>query len=84
MGFPVIRGLVQFGQGALAARVSNSIVFGLRNDLCPRIQSLSFSYHDRTQAGQLMTGAASDVDRAQALLAQGAIMLVSGPLVITG
>ncbi len=84
VGLAVIRGLFQFGQGALAARVSNGIAFDLRNDLYTRIQSLSFSYHDRTHTGQLMTRATSDVDRVQGFIAQGAIMLVSALLMITG
>ncbi|MFO7698031.1 MAG: ABC transporter ATP-binding protein [Anaerolineae bacterium] len=84
VGLALVRGVFQFGQGALAARVSNGVSFDLRNDVYAKIQSLSFGYHDRTHTGQLLTRATSDVDRVQGFIGQGAIMLVSALLMIVG
>ena len=38
------------------------MAFDLRNELFAKIQSLSFSYHDQHQTGQLMTRVTSDVE----------------------
>ncbi len=77
VGTAILRGVLQFVQGAGAARMAQGIAFDMRNDLYAKIQSLSFSYHDKAQTGQLMTRVTSDVDRVQRFVARGAIQFLS-------
>lgn len=77
-----VRAVFQFAQGAWSARVAQGIAFDLRNELYSKIQSLSFSYHDRSQTGQLLTRATSDVDQVQMFAGRGAIMLLSAVLMM--
>ncbi len=84
VGLAVVRALFQFGQGALAARAAQGIAFDMRNNVYAKIQSLSFSYHDRTHTGQLLTRATSDVDRVQGFVGRGAIMFLSAIFMIIG
>lgn len=80
----LVRASFQFSQGALAARAAQGIAFDMRNDVYGKIQSLSFSYHDKVHTGQLLTRSTSDVDRVQRFVGRGAIMLLSAVFMITG
>jgi len=84
VGFAGLRALFQFTQGALAARVAEGVAYDMRNSLYVKIQSLSFSYHDKAQTGQLLTRATSDVDRVQMFVGRGAINLLSALLMMGG
>lgn len=84
LALAVVQGLFQFAQGAWAARSAQGIAFDMRNTLYSKIQSLSFSYHDRSQTGQLLTRATSDVEMVQRFVGQGLITLVSALLMMVG
>ena len=79
-----VRALFQFTQGALSARVAHGIAYDLRNDLYAKIQSLSFSYHDRSHTGQLLTRATSDVELVQGFVGRGATIFLSSLVMIAG
>ncbi|NLX36876.1 MAG: ABC transporter ATP-binding protein [Chloroflexi bacterium] len=80
----LVRALFQFAQGALSARIAHGIAYDLRNDLYAKIQSLSFSYHDRSHTGQLLTRATSDVELVQGFVGRGATTFLSSLVMITG
>jgi ATP-binding cassette subfamily B protein len=86
--FAVVRGVFAFLQTFTAERNSQSVAFDMRNELFAKIQGLSFSYHDRNQTGQLMIRATDDVEKVRLfigqglLIAVGAIILLSGTLII--
>ena len=61
--FAVVRGVFAFVQSYVAERVSQKVAFDFRNELFAKIQTLSFSYHDRNQTGQLMIRATDDVEK---------------------
>jgi ATP-binding cassette subfamily B multidrug efflux pump len=82
--FAVVMALFQFAQGALGARVAHGSAYDMRNELYAKIQSLSFSYHDRAQTGQLLTRATSDVETVQRFVGQGFIMLLSAVFMMAG
>jgi ATP-binding cassette subfamily B protein len=79
-----VRSLFSFFQGVLMARTAQGIAYDMRNALYGRIQSLSFSYHDRAQTGQLMTRATSDVDMVQGFVGNGVLMVISSVLMMAG
>jgi len=84
IGLAVARAVFQFAQGALAARSAQGVAYDLRNEIYSRIQSLSFSYHDRAQTGQLLTRATSDVDRVRMFIGNGAVMFLSAAVMLVG
>src|SRR5688572_4389859 len=47
----VLQGLFRFGETYLTEWVSQSISYKMRNQLYERLVSLSFRYHDSSQAG---------------------------------
>ena len=84
VGFALLQALFQFAQGALAARTAQGVAYDLRNTLYAKIQGLSFSYHDRSHTGQLLTRATSDVEAVQRFVGRGAIMFLSAALMLLG
>jgi ATP-binding cassette subfamily B protein len=79
-----LRSLFTFIQGVLSARVSQGVAYDLRNSLYDHIQSLSFSYHDRSQTGQLLTRATSDVDMVRMFISHGVIQIVTTAVLLGG
>jgi ATP-binding cassette subfamily B multidrug efflux pump len=82
--FSALRGLFAFLQTYWAEKNSQSVAFDLRNDLYAKIQTLSFSYHDRNNTGQLMIRATDDVEKVRLFIGQGLLQLVSAVLLLSG
>lgn len=80
----LLRALFSYLQGVLAARASQGVAYDLRNLLYAHIQSLSFSYHDRAQTGQLLTRATSDVELVRTFISMGVLQLFSALLMMLG
>jgi ATP-binding cassette subfamily B protein len=80
--FAVARGLFAFAQTYMSERVSQSVAFDFRNDLYAKVQRLSFSYHDRTQTGQLMIRATDDVEKVRTFIGQGLLMAAQSLVVL--
>ncbi len=84
VAFAIMRGLFAFAQSYMSETVSQSIAFDLRNDLYSKIQNLSFSYHDRTQTGQLMIRATDDVEKMRIFIGQGLLMSLQALVLFIG
>ncbi len=57
-----LRGLFAYGQGYLSQAVSNFVAYDLRNTLYDHLQTLSFSFHDEAETGQLMSRMTVDIE----------------------
>ena len=82
--FALARGIFAFTQTYLSQTLSQNLAFDLRNDLFAKIQRLSFSYHDRTQTGQLMIRATDDVERLRLFIGQGLLMALQALVLLVG
>lgn len=78
------RSVFDFSQGFLAARASQGMAYDLRNALYASIQSLSFSYHDQSATGQLLTRATSDVERVRMFAGMGLLHFLSALVMMLG
>ena len=58
----VFRSVFSYWQSYLAEYLSQRVAYDLRNMFYSRLQRLSYAFHDRSQTGQLMSRATSDVD----------------------
>jgi len=63
VGLTAVQGALRFGQTYMTECVSQSITYKMRNEMYEKLNSLSFSYHDRAQTGQLLSRVTSDVER---------------------
>ena len=78
------RGIFSFLQNFLGEKASQSVAYDLRNQIYTKVHSLSFSYHDRAQTGQLMTRATNDVELVRQFMGQGLFLLVTSSLMFLG
>ena len=83
-GVAIVRGLFTFLQGYLSEVASQGVAFDLRNVIFDKLQNLSFSYHDQSQTGKLMTRVTSDVELVRMFTGMGAFQLLSGVIMLVG
>jgi len=62
LGFSILRGIAAYGQGYLSQSVSNLVAYDLRNNIYSHLQNLSFSFHDESETGQLMSRMTVDIE----------------------
>jgi ATP-binding cassette subfamily B multidrug efflux pump len=84
IGLALVRGVFGFTQSFWSEKMSQSFAFDLRNTLFEKIQTLSFAYHDRTQAGQLMTRLTSDVEQVRSFVASALLQFISAIIMMVG
>lgn len=82
--FAILRGVFAFSQVYMGERASQSVAFDMRNELFDKIQSLSFSYHDRHRTGQLMIRATDDVEKVRTFIGQGLLMALQALVLMIG
>jgi len=82
LGVALVRGLFTFLQGYLAERASQGAAYDMRNQIYGKLQTLSFSFHDQSQTGQLMTRVTSDVEMVRQFIGQGFLQLLSASVMI--
>ncbi len=80
----VVRGLFNFLQGYWSEVTSQGIAYDLRNRIFEKLQTLSFSYHDRSQTGKLMTRMTSDVEIVRQFTGQGFLQLMGALVMMLG
>ncbi|HEV2461495.1 MAG TPA: ABC transporter ATP-binding protein [Ktedonobacterales bacterium] len=71
-----VRGLAAYGQGYLSQRVSQLVAYDLRNRLYDHMQTLSFSFHDDAETGQLMSRMTADIEAVRNSLPLGFLRVV--------
>jgi ATP-binding cassette, subfamily B, multidrug efflux pump len=76
------KGIFQFLTRWLMIGVSREIEFDLRNDLFARLETLSYSYYQKTRTGDIMARATNDLNAVRMLLGP-AIMYTANTLVFT-
>ncbi len=84
VGLAVTGGVASFLQGYFSARASHGAAFEMRNAIFDKLQRLSFSYHDKAQAGQLITRVTSDVDLVRDFVGGGLVQTVSALILLIG
>src|SRR5687767_15002197 len=82
--FAALRGIFSFLQAYWGEKNSQAVAYDIRNELYAKIQSLSFSYHDKNQTGQLMIRATDDVEKVRLFIGQGLLQLVGAVILLVG
>ncbi len=80
----IVRGLFNFLQGYWSEVASQGVAYDLRNLIFEKLQKLSFSYHDRSQTGKLMTRMTSDVEMVRMFVGRGFIQMLSAIIMMLG
>lgn len=80
----VISGVLTFFQGLIAAKLSQSTVYGMRRDLFHKISRLPISYTDTHRHGDIMSRMTNDVENVSNAISQSISSLVSSALTLIG
>ncbi len=84
MSVTLVRAVFTYFFGRWTEVASQGVAYDLRNAIHEKLQSLSFSYHDRSETGQLLTRAIGDVDRVRFLTGRAILRLVEVLTLIIG
>ena len=71
VGLSLADGLCDYLQSYEGEAIAQQVAFDLRRDFYDRVQSLSFSFHDGIETGQLMSRATVDVDNCRQFISMG-------------
>jgi ATP-binding cassette subfamily B multidrug efflux pump len=77
LGIAVVKGLLSFGQRYFSEWLAFRIAYDLKNRLYKHIEYLSFSFHDSSQTGELMTRCTGDVNAILRFASVGLLEVVS-------
>jgi ATP-binding cassette subfamily B protein len=80
----LIKAIFTFLNGRWTEVASQNVAYDLRNAINDKLQSLSFSYHDKAETGQLLTRAISDVDRIRFLTGRDVLRVVEVVTLVVG
>lgn len=82
LGITLVKGVFVYWQGQWTEVASQGVAYDLRNELLTKLAHLSFAYHDRTEAGQILSRAMQDVERIRFLTGRAVLRLVEGGVLI--
>jgi len=73
--FAVGRGLAAFGQMYLGQTIGQDVAYDMRNRIYDNLQSMSYSYHDKVQTGQVMSRITQDVENIRMFPSMGLLRI---------
>jgi ATP-binding cassette subfamily B protein len=76
--------LCSYFEKSYTTTVGQWVMHDLRGRLYSRIQRLSLSYHDQSQAGDLISRATSDIDAIQSFITSGLLSAIINSLTLIG
>jgi ABC-type multidrug transport system fused ATPase/permease subunit len=84
LGLTLIKGVLTFWQGRWTEQASQNVAYDLRNAIYHKLGALSFSYHDRTETGQILSRAVQDVDRVRFITGRAFLRLADSVVLGVG
>ncbi len=80
LALTLVKGVFTFLQGRWSEIASQNVAYDLRNEIQSKLTFLSFSYHDRSHAGDLLSRAMQDVERIRFLTGRASLRIMEGAL----
>jgi len=80
----LIKGFFNYFVGTWSETASQSVAYDLRNDIQHKLTSLSFSFHDETETGELLTRAVQDVERIRFLTGRATLRIIEAVVMLVG
>ncbi|MCX7837857.1 MAG: ABC transporter ATP-binding protein/permease [Anaerolineae bacterium] len=84
LGLTLLKGILRFFEGRWSEQASQNVAYDLRNAIYHKLATLSFSYHDRTETGQILSRAIQDVDRVRFVTGRAFLRLTDGIVLMIG
>ncbi|MBI5300490.1 MAG: ABC transporter ATP-binding protein [Chloroflexi bacterium] len=80
----LLKGALTFLQGLWTENASQGVAYDLRNAMHRKLGALSFSYHDRTETGQVLSRTMQDVERIRFVTGRAILRLIDGIVLLLG
>jgi ATP-binding cassette, subfamily B, multidrug efflux pump len=80
----LVKSATSFAQQVWLESACQNVAYDVRNDLQTKLTDLSFSFHDRTEAGQLLSRAIQDVERIRFLTGRATWRVVDALVLMAG
>ena len=74
----LVKGLFTYFEGRWTEVASQNVAYDLRNELQRKITQLSFSFHDQSEAGDLLSRTIQDVERIRFLTGRAMFRIIEG------
>jgi ATP-binding cassette, subfamily B, multidrug efflux pump len=84
LGLTLIKGVLTFFQERWAEVGSQNVASDLRAEIQRNLTALSFSYHDKTSSGDLLSRTIQDVERIRFLTGRATYRILEATLMLTG
>ena len=78
----LVKGVLNYFQGIWSETASQNVAFDLRNQIQEKLTLLSFSFHDQTETGELLSRAIQDVERIRFLTGRASLRIIEGSLTL--
>lgn len=78
----ILRGFLSYFQGRWSEVASQNVAADLRAEIQRKLTALSFSYHDRSQAGDILSRAIQDVDRVRFLTGRASLRVIDATVLM--
>lgn len=78
----LLKGVFNYYEGILSETASQNVAFDLRNEIQKKLTHLSFSFHDQSESGELLSRAVQDVERIRFLTGRATIRILDGVLML--
>lgn len=82
LGMTLIKGVLNYVNGTQSEIASQNVAFDLRNEIQRKLTQLSFSFHDQSETGELLSRAVQDVERIRFLTGRATVRLLEGTLLL--
>jgi ATP-binding cassette subfamily B protein len=82
LALTVLKGVFNYYQGILSETASQNVAFDIRKAIQKKLTQLSFSFHDQSETGELLSRAVQDVERVRFLTGRATIRLLDGILML--
>ena len=84
LALTLLRGVLTYIEGQTTEVASQGVAYDLRKDIQRKLTSLSFSFHDTTETGELLSRAVQDVERIRFLTGRASLRILEGALMLVG
>lgn len=82
IGLSLVKGLFTYFQGRWSEVASQNVAYNLRNEIQCKLTSLSFSFHDQAETGELLSRAIQDVERIRFLTGRATVRILDGSIML--
>ena len=82
LGLTLVKGVLNYYQGLFTETASQNVAFDLRNELQRKLTRLSFSFHDQSETGELLSRAVQDVERVRFLTGRATLRILEASVML--